>query len=234
MKTEEQKRAEDQEETRKTFEKVAEGLNGRGIGYVVDIGANHGEFFDHLADIGYHGAYAAIEPQPELTAMLEKKLAANTLATVRNLAVSDANGKLPLFVDPNFDNLSSLNPQSRDMNAGVEMKASFEVDVVKTDDLLADLLKGSDAKVFLKVDTQGHDYRVLKGIDTFWPRIEMIMTECSSIPLYEEQEPYWSVMRLLADQGFVPIRFQPITRRFEQGVVLIAEFDGVFVRRHVA
>lgn len=225
------KQLDDYIETRKTTKRMLDACLKLKIAHVVDIGANHGALYRRLRAGNYQGHYTAVEPHPICANELRAMLKQDPKTAVFEVAVSNSSGTAILNADPQADVLSSLNLPSQDMNKGIDLKPSFPVDVVTTDDLLDKCSPDPDTRFMLKIDTQGHDYSVLQGLHKSWERVHVIMAELSAIPLYEEQGPHWLVQKELADHGFVPIRFQPITRRREKDVVLIAEYDGVFVRR---
>lgn len=222
---------EDWIEARKTEAKLLDACLKLNIDHVVDVGANHGAIYDKLRKGGYGGRYTAVEPNPALARTLSDKLAADAKADVVEAAVSDQNGTATLYVDPQFDVLSSLNHAGPDMNTGVALAPAFEVKTLTTAALLDQCSPVETTRFLLKVDTQGHDANVLRGLGDAWSRVHFVMTELSAIPLYQDQAPHWDVLRMLDEQGFVPIRYHTITRRRERDIVLIAEYDGLFVRR---
>jgi FkbM family methyltransferase len=82
-------------------------------------------------------------------------------------------------------------------------------------------------KVFLKLDTQGHDMEVLAGATSSIPRIAAIQTEVSLKPIYDGMPDYLTSLRRLNVLGFEITGLFPVNR--DSGLRVI-EFDCVALR----
>jgi FkbM family methyltransferase len=127
-------------------------------GLMVDVGAHHGESFRFFAFSGWKVIAFEPDPSPDKHAMIRAR--STRLVTELRSAVSDQAGlKLPFFTSAESTGVSSLTPF-------LESHAAGE-DFVTTDTLANCLKQHADGKQvdFLKIDTEGHDLFVLKGID---------------------------------------------------------------------
>ena len=128
---------------------------------VVDVGANKGTYVYWLRKrVGASGRVLAYEPQPALATYLMLLSGAHgwTNVTVRQLALSNAQGKSGLFVP----------------GRGASPAASLEASVVarmsgvrletQTNTLDNELQK-EGAPAFIKVDVEGHELAVFQGAE---------------------------------------------------------------------
>tara|TARA_B100000676_G_scaffold305578_1_gene360066 strand:+ start:2106 stop:2918 length:813 start_codon:yes stop_codon:yes gene_type:complete len=164
----------------------------------------NGSFVDCGANIGLFGIQAAkikkarvlfLEPHPRLYKSLLTNIELNSfsrkISTV-NAAASDKKGNGIFFEHPSQDGSHSLHNDWVDSNSGHK----FEVKKI----LLKDLLEGEEIEFvdFLKIDTEGHDFFVLKGLGA-WLRPERISTIYTEMG--DHREP---ITQLLKSRGYTP------------------------------
>jgi FkbM family methyltransferase len=122
----------------------------------VDVGANHGYYTLLCADaVGPAGRVLACEPNPSLTALLEKTLAVNGFparATLVREAVADVDGA----------SLHLVIPPGRGMNASLRPSAPEGVPVRTT--TLDTLCQGLARVDLVKVDVEGAEEMVWRGM----------------------------------------------------------------------
>ena len=173
----------------------------------------NGSFVDCGANIGLFGIQAAIikqarvlflEPHPRLYKSILKNIELNSfskkISTV-NAAASNENGNGIFFEHPSQDGSHSLHDDWVDSDLGQK----FEVKKV----LLKDLLESEKLEFvnFLKIDTEGHDFFVLKGLGD-WLHPERISTIYTEMGDYRE-----AITQLLYAQGYIPYGKTQSTRR---------------------
>jgi hypothetical protein len=83
-------------------------------------------------------------------------------------------------------------------------------------------------KVFLKIDVQGYDDRVLKGASHLLKRIDYVLVEVSFRPLYEGQAKFHDIYDILRTEGFSYAGNMEQLLSPQDGSVLQA--DALFVR----
>ena len=86
----------------------------------------------------------------------------------------------------------------------------------------------TDAKrIFLKVDTQGFERRVIEGARAIFERISMVQLELAWKPSYAGQAELAEMMDLMDGLGFGPVQVEPA---WTDKAHIIREIDVVFVR----
>jgi len=85
-----------------------------------------------------------------------------------------------------------------------------------------------DARVLLKIDTQGYEAQVLEGARSLLDRVRIVECELSLAPLYDGQPLFPEMLARLAAQGFSPAHFEAGFSERETGQSL--QVDGIFVK----
>ena len=181
-------------------------------GVVLDIGANIGASTVPLAIQHPDCRFHCFEPHPLVFEKLKANIGLNRLTNVRlmNSAVSDdPGGTLRFFAQKNADNMGlsslSLNPDIRDYD-------EILVGVVGVDRFLVDV---PGRVVLMKIDTQGHEARVLASAR------ETIRRDRPVVIFEFEDEYFGSERDLRAAKDFVHDFFA------EQGYLLYSIQAGV-------
>lgn len=169
----------------------------------LDIGAHKaGYLYIMLKKVGEAGRVIAFEPQSVLFAYISKlkNLFRWTNVTVEHLALSDAAGKVTLFVPAQKGKLSSpgatIVPESRSAY-GIKEE-------VRTETLDAYCARHGIAPDFLKVDVEGNELRVFKGAaHTLAAYKPTILFECEARHVGREQVlQTFEYLRLLGYNGY--------------------------------
>jgi FkbM family methyltransferase len=123
----------------------------------LDIGANHGA---HTAMMLNRGArVVAVEPQASLAAQLAERFPS---AAVVAMAVSDQPGQAELHLFPESDEWASLDATWGDFAAPIRTTAIDSEHVFVT--TLDHLIDQYGEPALVKIDTEGVDHRVLRGL----------------------------------------------------------------------
>ena len=200
-----------------------------GIGTVVDIGANTGQFGQLLRQSKFTGRVHSVEPLQSAYDALAAAAARDPLWTVQRAAVSAEPGTLTMNVSGNSVSSSVL--PMLDTHASAAPSAQYvaqeEVPATTVDEIVAahDL---DPESALLKVDVQGYEREVLDGAAKTLSSFRGVRTEMSLVPLYEGQALMPEIVDLLAGHGFElwyvePGFTEPATRR-------LLQLDGVFFR----
>jgi FkbM family methyltransferase len=132
-------------------------LKGRDVFY--DVGANVG-FFTLLAArlVGSEGHVYAFEPVPATATRLRRNLRLNGFENVEVLevALSDVSGSLDLGIGDD--------PLTAAVGVADSHKTELRVEAASIDDLLG--RKAIKPPTFVKIDVEGHDPAVLRGMRT--------------------------------------------------------------------
>ena len=186
-------------------------MQHRGIQTVVDVGANVGQYGSELRKSGYSGRIISFEP----TKLAYKKLSARARQdpswSVINCAIGEANGEATIHVAANGAASSSLLPMLA-LHEQCVPDAHYVAEehvVVKTLDSALNELLGADERVFLKIDAQGYEDRILRGASKVLSQVELFETELTFVPLYDGQTLFEGMLALLKEKGFSPVQFTP-------------------------
>ena len=99
---------------------------------------------------------------------------------------------------------------------------------VKTLDSIFDDMCAEGEQVYLKIDTQGCESKVLAGAKGVLDRIATIRLEMSLVPLYAGELLLEDMVRLLRELGYSPIAIEP--GFFDPATGRLLQADGVFHR----
>ena len=180
-----------------------------GVDLVVDVGANSGQTYTRVRNLGYSGRYLAIEPESKSFQQLAlMKQNDNKLFCV-NKAIGKQIGTVVLNV-ANNDSLSSslLNFSEGHLRAapGIKMVSKQEVLMVPLSLILDEYV---DRSIFLKIDVQGLELGVLQGvIDRDWVRISGLLIECNLVATYKGSALVEEVIAFLRQRSLTPFRIE--------------------------
>jgi len=138
---------------------------------VFDVGANVGDLSQIFSDLG---AYViAIEPQSYCVEILEKRFKANGNVKILEMGVSDLVGSAPFYISQNYHTTSTFSEKwmfsSRFKNRFSKSR-QLRKKIVNTTTLDC-LISEYGVPHFCKIDVEGFEYHVLKGLSTTIPCI---------------------------------------------------------------
>ncbi len=168
--------------------------------HFVDVGANLG-FYSILASAYCTaGTVIAIEMDPRLIGEIQKNVALGNLKNVQivSAAASESTGGLVRFQAHQAGNLSTNTIINDPVETG-QPSSPISVVSVAIDDLLSQLNITPD---FMKVDVEGHEASVLKGMQNTLPQLRGLAIEIHT-PVIEDAKQYRFVQQTLLDAGFV-------------------------------
>jgi FkbM family methyltransferase len=205
-------------------------LQTQGIGTVIDVGANVGQFGVDLRRSKYGGAILSVEPLEDAYQQLVRQAQGDPTWTTARAAVSDAPGTLTMNVSANSVSSSVLPMRGEHTSAAPEARyvRTEQVPATTVDELVAK--HGIDpASTLLKIDVQGYEKAVLDGAKETLSQFAGVRTEMSLTPLYDGQTLLPEMITYLDGLGFDLWQVErgftdPVTRR-------VLQMDGVFFRR---
>jgi hypothetical protein len=115
-----------------------------------------------------------------------------------------------------------------DAAPGSEYLREEEIEIRTLDAIFHDL-EISGENVFLKVDTQGYEKKVLDGALDSLSGISGIQIELSAAELYKGEESYYSLCRFLEERNFHLVRIIPGFSNKKTSEML--QFDAIFFRK---
>ena len=164
----------------------------------LDIGANVGWYSVIAArKVGASGKVIAFEPDPDNFGLLKKNCELNKLGNVElhNRAISDCDGKDYLY-------RSTSNFGDHQLHATAdESRAKVEVETVKLDSLFP---AGDIAIKAIKIDTQGSEAKIMRGMQTFIARQKpVIFTEFWPYGLRNNGESVFDILAFIERNGYL-------------------------------
>ena len=179
-------------------------LKQHGVNLVFDIGANTGQFGKQLRDAGYSGRIVSFEP----LSSARKELLSTSLHDVLwevapQAAIGNEDGEVEIHVSANSASSSVLN--MLDLHANVAPESRYiSVEKVKMCclDTIAQGFVNSDSILFIKIDVQGFEDRVLQGANILLAKAVGLQLELSLVPLYEGQLLFDEMITKLKNLGF--------------------------------
>jgi len=201
-------------------------LQRRGIGTVLDIGANTGQFLEFILGILPEAHVYSFEPLPDCFEQLAQRAAGRPNVTTFNVALGDRDGTATIH-------RSEYSPSSSLLPMGELHKAAFpHTRRTSVEEVVVKRLDGLDlpieGRLLVKMDVQGYEDHVIAGGRATLERTDVVVTELSFYPLYEGQALFDDVYRLLRDLGFSYRGSLGAKKDPRDGAVL--DEDGVFTR----
>lgn len=170
--------------------------------YVVDVGANVGQWSNRLLNCINPQKLIIVEPLPEAFAVLQKKLAGNPGIELHNVAIGDREGAAKLKITRDTTGASLLEPRG-EMRAlvGGNWEVASEIEIKTT--TLDRLLAGATEISLLKIDVQGYERAVLAGAKETLTKTKFILIELNFMPQYQDGSWLGEIHQILTrDFGF--------------------------------
>jgi FkbM family methyltransferase len=201
----------------------------RGSELVIDVGANRGQFVDLLFEIGYTQSVIAIEPISEAFNRLEIAYGKKpNIKLLRNAVGSRARTLEINVASNNAESSSFLDFTDWHVKgaSGINMKFKEMVKQITLKSVLQEL---EEKSIFIKIDVQGYELEVLKGIgESNWPQINGLLIEVNLVETYKNAALIEEVTQFLRRKKFRPFRIEPGFGLPEFGQQLQA--DIIFIR----
>ena len=200
------------------------------IDTVLDIGANSGQFAQQLrGDIGYSKRIISFEPLNSAFELLKANAKADQSWEVFNCAIGDTEEKREINIAGNSYSSSFLNMLPSHLKSAPAPKyiGREVIDIKTLDSLFGDLCKSAKS-VYMKIDTQGFESKVLKGAGKSLARIDTVQMEMSLVPLYEGELLFNEMCMLMSKKGYSLVAIE--TGFSDQVSGQLLQVDGIFHR----
>jgi len=179
-------------------------LEGHGIGTILDVGANEGQFAALMREVCPEAHIYSFEPLPEVYARLEAAYRDNPMVTTVNLALGAEAGVVQMNRS-DFSPSSSLLPmaelhrQEWPQSAG---HTQVPVRLARLDDWMAEARPVLQGALLVKLDVQGYEASVIEGAQETLRRAHLVVSEVSFYELYEGQPLFAEIHARMAALGF--------------------------------
>jgi FkbM family methyltransferase len=198
------------------------------IDVVLDVGANLGQFATMIRKAGYRGRIYSFEP---VTASFERLLAAargDDQWHVFKLGLGDQQARLDINLSRSSDlnSLLAASDYGKTRYPKIEANARETIEIDTLDHFMASNDIPGNARIFLKMDTQGYDLKVFDGARNSLGRVSALLSELSLIPIYENAPHWLDALACYERGGFRVSGLYPVSRNSDLSVI---EVDCVLV-----
>ena len=203
------------------------------IDCLFDVGANTGQYATLVRSLGYQGQIFSFEPLSSAHKILKEKSIHDNLWTVYDrCGVGDQNKVETINISGNSYSSSFLAMLEKHKKAAPDSEylGQEEVNIFTLDNIFSNLNNGYK-RIFLKIDTQGYEMNVLKGVEKNIHKIYAVQLELSMSPLYDNSHLYQDFFDYFIKRGFECWNLQSGFRDPENGRLL--QFDGLFVNKNL-
>ncbi len=201
-----------------------------GMDTVLDVGANVGQFARQLRfDLGFTRRIVSFEPLRTAFATLQASAKDDPAWEVLNCALGDREQTLQINVAGNSHSSSLLGmlPAHIESEPGSRYIGTETVETKTLDGLFGRLCPGA-TNIYMKIDTQGFEAKVLKGAENSLPRIGTVQMEMSLVPLYDGELLFPEMCALMSCKGYSLVAIEGGFTDRTSGRLL--QVDGIFQR----
>lgn len=180
-------------------QKIREIFDYYRIDCVFDVGANVGQYATMLRKkVGYKGLIISFEPNPQAAQECRRKSNPDELWIVEECAISNMDGilKFNIMNDSEFSSIHEPSTSETEFFAhDNSVKKTLEV---KSETIASAYQriqqKFSFNRPFLKLDTQGHDFMILKNQEQAMKKFVALQTELCIKRLYTESVDFTAAL----------------------------------------
>jgi FkbM family methyltransferase len=188
-------------------------IRSRNIDVVIDVGANIGQYAQHLRRAGYKGWIVSAEPVRAIYDVLAARAAADPRWKVLNFAFGEKNSVAQINVSEAsvFSSLHLQSPAAVAFNPEARVIRQETIRIARLDEVFSEFPRG---RTFLKIDTQGYEERVLKGGVGCICEFLGVQMEIPIVHLYEGTWRFHEAVAYMNARGFeisniVPVNYDP-------------------------
>lgn len=205
-------------------------LEDLSITLLLDVGANVGQYAQEVWQHGYKNRMVSFEPLSAAFAKLQRSAKGNTQWQCLPLALGEADETREIHIAGNSGESSSLLPmRERHVHAmPVSAYVGNETIQIARLDSLRSRLSSPDDAIWLKIDVQGYEHKVLDGASDLLAQVKAIEMELSLVPLYDDSPLLCESIAYLAGMGFQLIGVEDVFQDPRSAHTL--QVNGVFER----
>lgn len=195
---------------------------------IYDVGANEGQFAIGALEAFPSAVIHSYEPGREAFQRLKRGFVGNPRMRLANLALGESAGMAELRVTNTDQSSSLLRLHQHHIEAYPHVR-EIRTEEVRVSTLADEFRALAPARpVLLKIDTQGFELEVLRGSEAVLDRIDWIVLETSTVPMYSGEAVFAEVAAWLTGRGFsfrTPVEIHLTTGERP------CQFDALFVRQ---
>lgn len=188
---------------------------------IFDVGAYQGDFAELCLKIWPSSKVTMFEALPDKIALLEEKFSRNENVEIVEGIIGEENKE-------NVNYFSDETASSVLMSEEVLTKKKVvQQKMTRLDTFIT--ASSKKAPNFLKIDTQGYEYQILKGAGAQLKEVEIILLELNFLEVYFEVKLAHEVIELLTNNGFIIYDICEIHRRPLDNALF--QIDFIFVKK---
>lgn len=198
---------------------------------IFDVGANRGQFGLAAAQVYPQAEIHCYEPLPQPYKELVKAFRSNPRVHCHPLALANRKGKDRIRV-ASQDQSSSLLPMHdnhRRAYPHIQEGESIEISLNTLEDEIQRIRPVGP--VLLKIDTQGYEWPVIQGAGAAISKVQWLLLETSTRPMYEGEVLFQELCQRLGGLGFRFLFPAEIHRNLAGAP---DQFDAVFARESIS
>lgn len=197
------------------------------IDWLLDVGANQGQYALEMRRLGFAGQIDSFEPGSAAHRILQRRAKASPPWRSHRMALGSSSHDADLFISENSVSSSLLPTEPLHLTAAPDsiVRGLEKVPVRPLDEVVAGV-RAENA--WLKIDTQGYEAQVLSGARDTLARTRVLQVELSLASLYGGQANYLRLLETLEAARFRPIDLIPGFRDPSNGALL--QCDALLVR----
>jgi FkbM family methyltransferase len=190
-----------------------------GIELVLDVGAHHGEFVREIRSNGYKGRIISFEPDKNSFIELGKIQDHNLEIFFTGLSSEEGFLKFNKYQNSFFNSFLEI-----DNELNIPITNLIESSFVKVTTLDSFLEKNLIYdKFFLKLDVQGFEMKILKGLNDYLENLIALQVEVSINAIYSGASNLEEILDWLFENGFHIVSI--VTERFDQKMAQAFDVD---------
>jgi len=186
-------------------------LQSSQAGWIVDVGANHGDFSNAASACFPSARCLLVEPLPQLHGELEKRCqGSHGRWFLEKCALGARNCVMPLFVaqDDAIGSLAGFSEEYVTVNVAAKPSHQLECQVRTLDEVT--MQRGIAAIDVLKIDVEGFEFEVLEGAKESLVKTAAVVVEVSLVRnVSRHSSALLRMLNLLTDAGFDIVRVIP-------------------------
>ncbi len=203
-----------------------EDIEARGFrpGFIVDVGANRGDWTRMVIEVFPEARFLLLEPQVEMRSQLRALCQKCQNVEYRETGVGTAREKRVMTIWDDLNGSSFLPAVDEEL---LRKGKQREIGITTLDAILAE--DTSDSPDMVKLDIQGFELEALKGASTLFGKTELFVLEVSLFHFFENTPVFSEVVSFMAERGYDVYDIVGAARRPLDGA--LAQVDMAFARR---
>lgn len=205
-------------------------INKLKIDYVLDVGANVGQFAKELRDLNYNKKIISFEPVSDTyEVLLVNSRKDKDWKIYERCCLGEFDGYIDVNISSYSKSSSVLNFTNLHSNAkpSAIMIKKEKVKIQKLDTIVQNL-DLENKNILLKLDAQGYEGKILDGAEKILKKIDIIVCEMSLQEVYAGQELFKEIIEKLNRYNFKIASLE--NGFFDKNSDYLLQIDAIFIK----